>query len=63
MTTWQKAYELALEIYKVTKKFPKTEAYGLSSQLQRVFRLILLKDTNAIIEKNIYSSCLYRKVH
>jgi four helix bundle protein len=35
LTIWQKAYELTLWIYKVTKKFPRTEAYGLSSQLQR----------------------------
>jgi four helix bundle protein len=35
LNVWQKAYELTLEVYRVTKTFPKTEVYGLSSQLQR----------------------------
>lgn len=32
---WQMAYELTLDIYKITKKFPKEEIYSLTSQLQR----------------------------
>jgi four helix bundle protein len=35
LKAWQKAYELTLEIYRLTKKFPKEETYGLTSQLQR----------------------------
>ncbi len=35
LTVWQKAYALTLDIYKVSKKFPKEEIYGLSSQLRR----------------------------
>jgi four helix bundle protein len=35
LTTWQKAYELALEIYKTTRDFPKQEQYGLVSQMRR----------------------------
>ena len=35
LLAWQKAYSLTLDIYKVTKKFPRTEVYGLGSQLQR----------------------------
>ena len=33
LTTWQKAYKLALEIYKITKGFPKHEQYALTSQI------------------------------
>ena len=35
LKAWQKAYELALDIYKVSKNFPKNEQYGLSSQMRR----------------------------
>jgi four helix bundle protein len=35
LMVWQRAYSLTLDIYKVTKKFPRTEVYGLGSQLQR----------------------------
>jgi four helix bundle protein len=32
---WQKAYALALKIYKATDSFPSHEIYGLTSQLRR----------------------------
>ncbi|MBY8963062.1 four helix bundle protein [Flavobacterium sp. D11R37] len=32
---WQKAHQLTLEIYRVTKNFPKEEVYGLTSQMKR----------------------------
>jgi four helix bundle protein len=32
---WQKAYELTIDVYRLTKAFPKSEIYGLTSQLQR----------------------------
>ena len=35
LIAWQKAYELTLSVYKLTKEFPKSEIYGLTSQLQR----------------------------
>lgn len=35
LTTWQKAYELALEIYKITKDYPEHELFGLISQMRR----------------------------
>jgi four helix bundle protein len=35
LKVWQKAHQLALDIYVVTKSFPKEELYGVSSQLRR----------------------------
>jgi len=32
---WKKAHELAIAIYKVTNDYPKSELYGLVSQLRR----------------------------
>lgn len=32
---WQKADELACQVYLKTKEFPKNELYGLTSQLRR----------------------------
>jgi four helix bundle protein len=35
LAVWQKAHELALSIYKVTRSFPAQERYGLNDQLRR----------------------------
>jgi four helix bundle protein len=35
LIVWQKADVLALNIYQATKKFPKDELYGITSQLRR----------------------------
>jgi len=35
LKVWQKSYELCLEIYRITAKFPKEEKYGLTSQIRR----------------------------
>jgi len=32
---WQKSYDLCLKIYKITKRFPNGERYGLTSQIRR----------------------------
>lgn len=35
LVVWQKAHRLTLELYKVTRAFPREEQYGLSSQIRR----------------------------
>ena len=32
---WQKAYKFTLDVYRVTKTFPKEETYGLVSQFRK----------------------------
>ena len=35
LIVWQKAHELVLQIYSLSKTFPKEETYGLTDQLRR----------------------------
>jgi len=35
LLVWGKAHDVTLDIYRVTKSFPKAETYGLTSQLRR----------------------------
>lgn len=35
LIVWQKSHELTLEIYEITKDFPKEELFGLTSQIRR----------------------------
>ncbi len=35
LEAWQKAHELALDIYNITSGFPKEELFGLTRQLRR----------------------------
>jgi four helix bundle protein len=35
LQVWQKAIQQSVAVYKLTESFPRSETYGLSSQLQR----------------------------
>ncbi len=35
LKVWQRGMSLALEIYKITRRFPKEEKFGLVSQMRR----------------------------
>jgi len=35
LNIWKEAHRLTVVIYKITRKFPKDEAFGLISQLRR----------------------------
>ncbi len=35
LIVWQKAHQFVLTVYKYSENFPKTETYGLTSQLRR----------------------------
>jgi four helix bundle protein len=35
LKVWQKAHDVTLAVYGVTKEFPRSEIYGLTSQMRR----------------------------
>jgi four helix bundle protein len=35
LKVWQKAYALTIDVYRVTRAFPKEELYGITSQARR----------------------------
>jgi len=48
----QKADEFAFEVYKISKKFPKDEIYGLTSQLRRAALSIPLNAIEGFARNN-----------
>jgi len=40
LRVYQKAYELAMEIFKLSKEFPKVERYALTDQIRRSSRSV-----------------------
>jgi four helix bundle protein len=35
LLVWQKSHELVLQVYRITRDFPREELYGLTSQMRR----------------------------
>jgi four helix bundle protein len=54
---WKKAHELTLEIYKISKKLPDDEKFGLVSQLRRAVTSIELN----IVEGTTGSNKMFQK--
>ena len=45
---WSRSHELTLEVYRLTRSFPKEEIYGLTSQMRR---------SSASVPSNIAEGC------
>jgi len=41
LVVWQKAFELCLHLYRVTRSFPTEERYGLTSELRKTARSVV----------------------
>lgn len=46
---WEKAHHLTVEVYKITKKFPKEELYGMTSQIRRSSASIAANMPKAVV--------------
>ena len=44
LEVWRKAHELTLDVYRATESFPRTEVYGLTTQLRRSCSSIPARD-------------------
>ena len=42
LKVYQMAYQLAMEIFEITKKFPKEEIYSLTDQMRRSSRSVAI---------------------
>jgi four helix bundle protein len=57
LIVWQKLHELTLQIYLLTKQFPKFEEYGLSSQMRRSSSSVPTNITEGFKRKGKKDSC------
>ena len=62
LIVWQKAHRFVLLIYDLTRSFPKTEMYGLSSQLRRAAVSIPANIAEGFKKKTIPDKCRYLNI-
>lgn len=62
LIVWQKAKELTKEVYKVTKKFPPEEKYGLMSQLKRASSSVLANIAEGNQRKTKKERCRFLEI-
>ena len=55
LIVWQKSRDLAVKVYKATESFPKSESYGLTSQMRRAVISISSNGSHLIQVKAIDS--------
>ncbi len=53
LTVWQKAHELVLEVYRITKDFPHEERFGLVSQMRRAVVSIAANIAEGFVRRGI----------
>ena len=51
LKVYRKAFDLAMEIYEITKKFPKEETYSLTDQIwkRRPIRSVIRRPSAAVV--------------
>ena len=54
LIVWQKAMDMVVMIYKMTEHFPRSEVYGLTSQLRRA--AISVPATRAVLPETTPAS-------
>jgi len=62
LLVWQKAHEYVLEVYKVTKDFPRSEEFGLKSQWRRSSASVASNIVEGFKRKYTKDSCHFYNV-
>lgn len=52
LNVWQKAHKIVLEIYEITKKFPKEEKAELAAQMKKAAIRIPVKIAEGFVRRN-----------
>ncbi len=52
LIVWQKSFSLAKRVYELTNKFPKSEIYGLTSQMRRAVASIPSNIAEGFVRKH-----------
>jgi len=60
LIVYQKAYKLAMEVFEITKHFPKEEKYSLTDQIRRSSRSITSNISEAWAKKIYIKSFVYK---
>ena len=52
LNVWQKAHKIVLDVYEITKKFPKEEKTELVSQIRQSASLVPIKIAEGFLRRN-----------
>jgi four helix bundle protein len=59
LTVYQKAFDSAMKIFEITKRFPKEEMYSLTDQIRRSSRSVCTNIAEGCLRPRGAEECLY----
>ena len=62
LVVWQKAHNLVINIYRVTKAFPAEEKFGLISQMRRAAVSVPANVAEGFIKRGIKDKCNFYNI-
>lgn len=62
LIVWQEAKSLVIEVYVLTKKFPKAETFGLVSQMQRAAVSIVANIAEGWLRRSVTDKRRYMEI-
>lgn len=62
LIVWQEARKLVIEVYKLTKQFPKSELFGLISQMQRAAVSVVANVSEGWLRRSVADKKRYLEI-